>query len=125
MIALPTFAAIRSAWSTWWRALLGAAIAAPACFLVGQCDGRSSERARLQADQAKASLEQAGRDRAADSNLNQAKQQQEAAIAADRKEVDDATAHIPDQAPSARQRARACLELRRQSADRGAAPPAC
>lgn len=31
-----------------------------------------------------------------------------------RKEIDNATANLPDQSPSARQRARGCAELRRQ-----------
>jgi uncharacterized protein YlxW (UPF0749 family) len=109
--------ALRGIWSTWSRAILLTAIVAPAALLVGQCQGKSAERAR----QANAERTQLERERTADSNLNQVKQKQEATIAANRKEVDDAVAHIPDQAPSARQRARACLELRRQ----GAAPAAC
>lgn len=114
-------AAAHALLSTWWRALLGAVIAAPLCFLAGQCDGKRAAHAEQQAAEAKALAAQAARERTADANLTQTRQQQTAAIAAARKEVDDATAQIPDQAPTARQRARACVELRRQ----GHAAPAC
>lgn len=114
----------RALFATWWRALLGAVLAAPLCFLLGQCDGKRIARAGQKAAVAQARARQAERERAADANLTATRQQQSAAIVAARKEVDDATAHIPDQAPSARQRARACLELRRQAAA-GTAPPAC
>lgn len=42
-----------------------------------------------------------------------------------RKEIDNATRNIPDQAPTARQRARVCAELRRQAAPERELAAAC
>jgi hypothetical protein len=53
-------------------------------------------------------------ERKADTNLVQQKVADDAAAAARKQEITDATRNIPDQAPSARQRARVCIELRRQ-----------
>jgi hypothetical protein len=97
------------------RAVIAAAAALALLVLIGigGCDAvRDARAARKQAE----------RERTADRNLGRARQVQEAAIITNRKEVDDATAPIPDQPPSARQRARACVELRRQG---GSAPPPC
>lgn len=98
---------------TWWRAALGAAVAIPPAFLLGQCDGRTRERDAIEAAQQKAGAEAQKRARLADEARRKLEAAAAAKITADRKEVDNATAQIPDQAPSARQRARACLELRR------------
>lgn len=75
--------------------------------------------------EAKAELKQAKRERVADQNLEQQKRLDEADKQQRQKEIDDATQGIPDQAPSARQRARACVELRRQAKERGQPQPAC
>lgn len=98
---------------TWWRAALGAAVAIPPAFLLGQCDGRARERDAIEAAQQKAKAAAGERARVADDARRKLDAAATAKITADRKEVDNATAQIPDQAPSARQRARACLELRR------------
>lgn len=59
--------------------------------------------------------------RAADANLEAQKNHDAAALAASRKELDNALSVIPDQDTTARQRARACFELRK----RGQATAAC
>lgn len=75
--------------------------------------------------EAKVKLEQAKRERTADANLEKQKDADAAAATARKQEIDNATRNIPDQAPSARQRARACLELVRQAAAAGKPKPAC
>jgi hypothetical protein len=73
----------------------------------------------------KAALQQAQRERKADANLQVQKGRDEAASQQRREEIDNATRNLPDQAPSARQRARVCVELRRQAKQRGKPEPAC
>lgn len=68
---------------------------------------------------------QAKRERQADANLERQKDVDEAAARQRKEEIDNATRNIPDQAPSQRQRARACLELVRQAAAAGEPKPAC
>lgn len=68
---------------------------------------------------------QAKRERKADANLQTQKDRDEAASQQRREEIDHATQGIPDQAPSARQRARVCVELRRQAKVSGKPVPAC
>jgi hypothetical protein len=74
---------------------------------------------------AKEEAKQAKRERKADANLEQQKDRDAAAAEQRQQEIDDATRNIPDQAPSARQRARACLELRRQAKAHRRPEPAC
>jgi hypothetical protein len=73
----------------------------------------------------KAALEQAQRERKADANLQTQKTRDDAATEQRQQEIDNATRNIPDQAPSARQRARVCLELQRQAKQRGKPISAC
>lgn len=68
---------------------------------------------------------QAERERQADATLNGEVTRDAAASAERKKEIDDATNGIPDQATSARQRARACVELRRQDKANGRPQRAC
>jgi uncharacterized protein HemX len=68
---------------------------------------------------------QTKRERTADTNLKRQRDADEAAAAQRQQEIENATRNIPDQAPSARQRARACLELRRQAQADGRPLPTC
>lgn len=68
---------------------------------------------------------QTKRERTADTNLELRKDVDEAAARLRQQEIDNATKNIPDQAPSARQRARACVELVRQAKAAGQPIPAC
>ena len=65
------------------------------------------------------------RERAADASLQARKADDIKAAALRRQEIDHATRNIPDQAPSPRQRARACLSLRAQAKAAGQPDPAC
>lgn len=65
------------------------------------------------------------RERTADTNLGEQKAKDDAGQQRRQQEIDNATRNIPDQAPSARQRARACVELRRQAQERRQPQPAC
>lgn len=73
----------------------------------------------------KAELKQAKRERKADQNLNTQQGRDEAASEQRKQEIENATRNIPDQAPSARQRAIACAELRREAKERRKPEPAC
>jgi uncharacterized protein HemX len=73
----------------------------------------------------KAQLQTEKKERKADANLQNQVTADNAAAAARQKEIDNATRNIPDQAPSARQRATACVELQRQAARRRQPKPAC
>lgn len=104
-------------------AIIGALITlAVLAFGIGKC---AYDKSVIRQHEQKAALEQARRERKADANLQSQKARDDAAAEQRREEIDNATRNIPDQAPSARQRARACLELRRQAKQRGKPIPAC
>lgn len=73
----------------------------------------------------KAENKQLKRERTADTNLSNQKGRDDAAAQQRQQEIDNATRNIPDQAPSARQRATACVELRREAQQRRKPVPAC
>jgi hypothetical protein len=79
------------------------------------------DRSVIRDHEAKQEAKQAKRERKADRKLDEQKQIDERAADERQKEIDDATRNIPDQMPSARQRARVCVELRRQ----GIRHPSC
>ncbi len=113
---------LKAAWSTWWRALLGAAVVAGPCFLLGQCAGAASEKDRQQAAAAVATVEalktdRAAKERAADERLADAE-----AVADLKEELTDAVADLPDDEPSARRVALGCARLRNQGLDTSRLP---
>lgn len=83
------------------------------------------DRSVIERHVVKQESKQIKRERKADRNLNEQKARDQAEKAEREKEIDDATQGIHDQAPSARQRARACVELRRQARAEGRLEPAC
>jgi uncharacterized protein HemX len=104
-------------------ALIGTAIVLLLTLLaIGKC---TYDRSVIKAHEQKAALEQAQRERKADANLQTQKSRDDAAAQQRQQEIDNATRNIPDQAPSARQRARACVELRREAKQRRKPVPAC
>lgn len=109
------------------RVLLGAliGIAVLAVIIWLRSDAVSDERAAVLAATQAAQIAQNDRERQADQNRRDA--EAAARVAADQRkqEINDATRNLPDQAPSARQRARVCVELRRQAAAAGRPQPAC
>jgi hypothetical protein len=86
-----------------------------------RAEGRDTERAAWVARSEEIKAMAAALQRSADQLRAAAETRDRARIATNRKEVDDATRNIPDQGTSARQRARACIELRRRGQD----SPAC
>jgi uncharacterized protein HemX len=104
-------------------AVIGTAIVLLVAILgIGKC---AYDKSVIRQHEQKAALEQARRERKADTNLQTQKTRDDAAAEQRRKEIDNATRNIPDQAPSARQRARACVELRRQAQQHHKPVPAC
>lgn len=89
---------------------------------LGKC---AYDRNVIRQHEQKAALAQAKRERKADANLQIQKGRDDAASQQRQQEIDNATRNIPDQAPSARQRARGCVELRRQAQQRRKPAPAC
>lgn len=83
------------------------------------------DRGVIRKHEQKAELKQVKRERKADAQLEQQKDTDAAAKAQRQKELEDATKGIPDRAPSARQRAIACSELRREAKERGQPIPSC
>lgn len=86
---------------------------------------RAYDRSVIRQHEQKAALEQAKRERKADANLQIQKGRDDAAAQQRQQEIDNATRNIPDQAPSARQRARVCVELRHRAQERRQPQPAC
>ena len=89
---------------------------------LGKC---AYDRSVIRQHEQKAALDQARRERPADANLHQQSGRDDAASEQRKQEINDATRTIPDQRPSARQRAIACVELRREAKLRGKPEPAC
>lgn len=108
----------------WWRALVGALAVFPAAFLLGQCDGRESERraVKARADVAAAELKLRGVQATAKADVQRPKDT--AAVQAAKQETINAVAPIPDAAPSVRRNALACVRLCLQGTD-PATVPAC
>ncbi|HET6941455.1 MAG TPA: hypothetical protein VFH89_04770 [Sphingomicrobium sp.] len=105
-----------------WMVTVGLVVLAIAGAGIGKC---AYDRSVVQRHEQKAQLKQVKRERKADTNLQIQTGRDEAAAQQRQKEIENATRNIPDQAPSARQRARACLELQRQAAERRQPKPAC
>jgi biopolymer transport protein ExbB/TolQ len=89
---------------------------------VGKC---TYDRSVIRAHETKQEIKQVKRERKADTRLQDQKERDQSAADQRKKEIDDATKGIPDRAPSARQRAIACSELRREAKERGEPIPAC
>lgn len=132
MMVLPAFlaaGALRQGIARWWKlgagVLLGALLIMPLGYCKGRGDGQRIERAawQHQADRIRLAAEQTAR--AADMLRGESRAGADKRISDERKEVDHASESIPDRAVTDRQRSRACIELRRQAARRGAAVPAC
>lgn len=107
----------KAAWSTWWRAVLGAAVAAGPCLLLGYCQGADVTKNKAEASRAVAVAEAlktdgASKEVAAGERLADAK-----ANAAMREELVNAVQDLPDGQPSARRVALGCERLRQSGRD--------
>jgi uncharacterized protein HemX len=89
---------------------------------LGKC---AYDRSVIRNHDQKAALKQEKAERKADTNLQTQVTRDDAASQQRQQEITDATRNIPDQAPSARQRAIACTELRREAQQRRKPVPAC
>lgn len=129
---IPAFAgaaALRAGVARWWKLgagiVLGALLCMPLAYCKGKGDGKQVERAawQRQADRIRLAAEQTAR--AADMVRASSQAVTSRQISDERKEVDNVSASLPNRPVTDRQRARACIELRRQATRRGATPPAC
>jgi uncharacterized protein YlxW (UPF0749 family) len=104
-------------------AVVGTAILLLVALLgLGKC---AYDRHVISQHETKAALKQVKAERKADANLQTQVTRDDAAAQQRQQEITDATASIPDQRPSARQRAIACVELRREAQQRRKPVPAC
>ena len=113
--------AARSAWRTWWPAVVGAVAVAGPVFLVGQCSGAQHERDK----QAGSSVTVVARDGAAKESAAGERAVDKSRIAGNQQEQTDAVHSKPDQAPSAGRRSRACVQLRQQGTPADRLPAGC
>lgn len=103
-----------------WKILLIAAAVLPMVFLLGQCDGRKSERARQAAARAEANVEalkvdQGARDAAAERRVIDATQ-----VNQNEERLIDAIESTPDEAPDAVRVRLGCERLRTAGEDTAA-----
>lgn len=94
-------------------------------FLLGVGAGTFRERSSQELRLERVNVAALRIQRAADRVASNSRVIAETTITTQRKEVDDALASIPDARPTARQRARACIELVRQADAAGEPRPAC
>lgn len=108
-----------------WRILLAAIALMPLVFMLGQCKGEKTERAKWEAVAAKTALVSEQAQRLADATRANLAEQDRARIAHNRQEIDHALASLPDSRTSARQHLRACIQLQRQDPTSSAVVAAC
>lgn len=113
----------------WWKAGLGLILGFVLCWPLASCQGERKGRAAeanawalKAADVARKAVEV---QRVADAAWNVTRMRDLQILTRNRQEVDNALASIPDQALTPRQRARVCVELRRQNAPASAIAAAC
>jgi hypothetical protein len=104
------------------------AVLALVAFLLGavsciRSDAARDERARQEAQIERDKAAQRARETVAEQRRRDAEAEARDQADQRKQEIDNATAGIVDQAPSARQRSRACIELRRQHAASGSRDP--
>jgi hypothetical protein len=116
-----------------WGAKLVAYVGVPALIIgaiwfyghtrhnAGYAQAEIDQAARIAADK----QAQTERERTADEALRRQQAKDSEAAQQRAQEIDDATRNIPDQAPSTRQRTRACLGLRAEAKTAGRPEPAC
>lgn len=105
--------------------VLGALLVAPLAHCTGKRAGKREVNAEYKAAATRLAAANEKQARAADEQRRRSLAAAQARISNDRKDLDDAIRHIPDQAPSARQRAIACASLRAEARRRRAPDPAC
>lgn len=109
----------------WWKLAAGMLLGALLCAPLAYCEGKKAERSHWNAKVAEIARQAAEIQRLADEVRRHAEQLDRARIASNRQEVDNAVRDIPDQGLTDRQRARVCVELRRQNAPAEQLAAAC
>lgn len=118
MITVPAFAL------SWWKAAVGFVLAAPLFFILGQCDGKRSERARQDAARAEANVEAMKTNTKATETAAAQRVKDATTVAAQEEALIDAIQSTPDEAPDAVRVRLGCERLRAQGTDL-ANIPAC
>ena len=122
---MPWLLALKAFGTTWWRAAIGFVIAAPIFFLLGQCDGKRTQRRIDDAARAEANVQAMKTNQVATEKAAEERVRDATTVAANEKELIDAIQQTPDAAPDAVRVRLGCERLRKQGADRADLPAAC
>ncbi|WP_294392018.1 hypothetical protein [uncultured Sphingomonas sp.] len=109
----------------WWKAGVGALLAAPLFFLLGQCSGRSTGEAMESGRQAQASVAAMQIDAGAKDTATIERTADHATIQTQQKEQADAIRTAPAGAPDAARVALNCQRLRQAGRDPASLPATC
>lgn len=102
---------------SWWKLALGFVIAAPLFFLLGQCDGKSTQRKIDAAARAEANVEAMKTDAKATEKAAAERVNDATTVAANEEVLLDAIQDTPDTAPDAVRVRLGCARLRAQGTD--------
>jgi hypothetical protein len=110
--------------TTWWKLAVAFIAVASLSFLLGQCDGRKSERARSDAARAEANVQAMKTNQVATEKAAEQRVKDATTVAAQEEELIDAIQTVPDTAPDAVRVRLGCERLRKQGTNT-ADIPAC
>lgn len=103
--------------ASWWKLAVGLAVGAAFGVLIGQWQGAKAAKAHEEADRAVAITEAVTTNAGANEKSAEQQMADAKATAEIKEQLTDATANLPDNAPSVRRVRRACVELRQDGAD--------
>lgn len=109
--------ALKEAWATWWRAALGAAVAAAFCIPLSYCEGRKAGASKAAAAVAVATVEVMKVDASAKDVAAIERANSDVEVVQQKEALTDAVAALPDSMPSPRRVALACARLKQQGID--------
>jgi hypothetical protein len=118
----PALSAVGSVARTWWKAGLGALVAAPLFFILGQCDGRQAGEIKAREALSQAAIKASQVDAAAKDAAAIERQADTTIIQTQTKELTDAVQAAPSSAPDAARVALNCARLRQAGRDTSAIP---
>lgn len=108
--------------ASWWKAAVGFLVAAPLFFLLGQCDGKRTQRRIDDAARAEANVEAMKTNAKATEKAAEERVKDATTVAANEEVLLDAIENTPDTAPDAKRVALGCARLRAQGTDTTAFP---
>lgn len=110
--------------ASWWKAAVGFLVAAPLFFILGQCEGRNTQRRIDDAARAEANVQAQKTNLVASEQAAAERVQDAATVTVKEEALIDAIQETPDTAPDAARVALGCARLREQG-ENIALIPAC